>query len=65
MYVQVESLLRQLRMRNRTHQEGRQQVFYSTLELMDVFKKPLHQIHCSKEDFVAALQFIGQVRCLS
>ena len=61
LYVQVESLLRQLRVHNRRHQEGKQQVFYSTQELMGIFKKPLHQIQCSEENFVAALQFIGQV----
>ena len=62
MYVQVDELLRQLRMRNREHREGQQQAFYTIQELKDIFKKPLHQIHCTEDNFIAALKFINEVR---
>ena len=62
MYVQVEDLLRQLRLHHREQQEGQQMAFYTIPELRERLKKPLHQLQATEADFIAALKFIHQVQ---
>jgi hypothetical protein len=61
LYVQIENMLRQLRVCHRDNQKNQQRVFYTLEELEDELKSFLLQLKISKEDLEAAVNFMHQV----
>ena len=62
MYVQMESMLRQLRVHHRDNQEGQQCVFYTLDELEDQLKSRLEKLGVTRQNLEAGMEFMHQVK---
>lgn len=62
MYVQLESMLRQLRVCHHDNQEGQQHVFYTLEELEDQCKSRLRKLNVTRQDLEAGMEFLHQVK---